>query len=57
MAPLTPIDGMGGTKTLYTADDLEDLEYEEQIDGTKQIDSSDTSPLSEFWNDDFSRIT
>lgn len=52
VAPLTPIDGMGGTKTLYTADDLE---YEEQIDGTNigsSKDSDTTSPLSEFWNDE-----
>ena len=50
--PLTPIDGLGGTKALYTADDLE---YEEQIDGTKidsSKDSDTTSTLSEFWNDE-----
>jgi len=51
VVPLTPIDGLGGTKSLYTVDDLDT--YEEQ-DGTN-IDSKDndtTSPLSEFWNDE-----
>ena len=55
VVPLTPIDGLGGTKSLYTADDLEDLEYEEQIDGTNidsSKDSDTSSPLSEFWNDE-----
>jgi len=51
VVPLTPIDGLGGTKSLYTADDLE---YEEQIDGANisSKDSDTTSPLSEFWNDE-----